>query len=157
MSENSEILPSQFTRPRQLVLSALKKQTICNYIKHTNTDIHYNCPCCLNVVHFLSAGLSPSEGGAHRRAGGGAEGKRSDHRRAGGGARPGGAGTHTGRETGTLSPAGANKHTNTSRYCVSETSAIPFSQTINVWAEPFLKLNPYQSFFCSHTHKRPHI
>lgn len=59
---------------------------------------------------FSSVGHPPPEGGAHRGAGGGAEGKRSDHGGEGGGARPGGAGTHSVRETGTVSLLAANTH-----------------------------------------------
>lgn len=80
----------------------------------------------LHIAYFLSIGLPPSEGGSHRRAGGGVEGERSDHRREGGGARPGGAGTHAGRETGTLSrsPPPSHKHTDSM-------SVIPISPKTN--------------------------
>lgn len=50
----------------------------------------------------LLVGHPPSERGAHRGAGGGAEGERSDHSREGSGARPGGAGAHAVGETGTV-------------------------------------------------------
>lgn len=57
-------------------------------------------------MDFLLAGHAPSEGGAHRGAGRGAEGERSDHSGEGGGARPGGAGSHAVRETSTVSLSG---------------------------------------------------
>lgn len=57
-----------------------------------------------SFVVFLFVGHTPSERGAHRGAGGGAEGERPDHGREGGGAGPGGAGAHPVGEAGTVGP-----------------------------------------------------
>lgn len=65
------------------------------------------------LPYVCFVGLSPSEGGAHWGAGGSAERKRSDHSREGGGARPGGAGTHTGREASTVSLSCSRTHART--------------------------------------------
>lgn len=60
-----------------------------------------------SFVVFLFVGHTPSERGAHRGAGGGAEGERPDHGREGGGAGPGGARAHPVGEAGTVgSPRG---------------------------------------------------
>lgn len=57
---------------------------------------------CAVLESPLIVGYPPPERRAHRRAGGGAEGKRSDYSRERSGARPGGTGAHTVGKTGTF-------------------------------------------------------
>lgn len=93
---------------------------------------------CAVLESPLVVGYPPPERRAHRRAGGGAEGKRSDYSRERSGARPGGAGARTVGKTGTvlLVLVPCTLKDNPHFQPVNSTSTFP---TV------FLQLNPCQS------------
>lgn len=86
----------------------------------------------------LIVGYPPPERGAHRRAGGGTEGKRSDYSGERSGARPGGTGTRTVGKTGTVFLVLV--------HCMLEDNPhIQPANSTSTFPTLFLKLSPCQS------------